>query len=434
MASGPAVADTWERRDESLAHGVLSLAARALPEDSGIELALAGDAQRHDALARVVFVSTAALGRALWPPTPDGLGDAYLRGDFDIEGDIAAVARAGKSFDLGRLGLTDGAALLSAALRLRSGDAPARPLTHRVHLAGPRHSITRDREAVQFHYDVGNSFYALWLDQRMTYSCAHFASPAVELDAAQEAKLDLVCRKLALRPGQRLLDIGCGWGSLIVYAAERYGVEATGVTLSEEQARVAADRAREHRVAGHVRALVLDYRQLDDLGSFDAVASIGMFEHVGRAMLPTYFAAAHRSLRPGGFFLNHGIAVPAPPARHRPTLHLGAGFISTRIFPDGELVTVTDAVTQAERAGFELVHAESLRPHYALTLAHWVRRLEAAREQACSLVSEEVYRAWHLYLAGSRVGFERGELDVSQLLLQRRPTDGSVPRPLQPWW
>ena len=206
------------------------------------------------------------------------------------------------------------------------------------------------------------------------------------------------------------------------------------VALISERLRRIDERARALHVADRVRALVLDYRDLGRLGPFDAVASIGMFEHVGGAMLPAYFAAAHRALRPGGLFLNHGIATAAMPQRRLPTLRFGADFIGRHVFPDGELVTVSEAVARAERACFELIHAESLRPHYALTLAEWVRRLESARETARSIVEEEIYRTWRLYMAGSRVGFERHELDVAQLLLARRDEASSASRGLRPSW
>ncbi len=421
-------------RAEPLARRVLSLVARALPADADVELGLAGDQPASDVRARVVFSSPAALGRALWPPTPDALGDAYLRGDFDIEGDVAAVSRTGASFDLGRLAWTERAALLRDIVRLRAGAGSGRALARRVPLRGRRHTVARDRAAVRFHYDVGNDFYALWLDPRMAYSCAYFATPEMDLDAAQEDKLDLVCRKLALRPGQRLLDIGCGWGSLIVYAAERYGVEAVGVTLSEEQAREAGTRARGAGAAERVRALVLDYRELARLGPFDAVASIGMFEHVGSANLREYYAAAYRALRPGGLFLNHGIATAEFSQRELPRVRMQADFIGKHVFPDSELVTIAEALDRARGTGFEVLDVQSLRPHYALTLAAWVRRLEGARDQAIALAGEDVYRTWRLYMAGVRLGFERGELDVLQALLAKPASGGPAPRPLRPWW
>lgn len=420
--------------ERALARRVLASAQAALSGEHRVEFALSGDPPSGAASARVVFRSPGALGRALWPPTADALGDAYLRGDFEIEGDIAAVARAGTSFDLSRLGWVARLALACRVLTLRRQAEASPPILRRARLHGRRHSVGRDRAAVRFHYDVGNRFYALWLDRSMTYSCAYFASPQTDLDGAQRAKLDLVCRKLALRPGDRLLDIGSGWGSLIAHATEHYAVTALGVTLSEAQARYTNDQAAEQGLADRCVARVLDYRELRALGTFDAVASIGMFEHVGRANLPDYFAAAYRALRPGGLFLNHGIAETAPAAWRLPLPHLGTDFVGAHVFPDGELVTVPAASAAARRAGFELIDLQSLRPHYALTLAAWLRRLEAAREVAIAEAGEEVYRTWRLYLAGAQMAFERGELDVAQLLLARPGPGAPAERALRPWW
>ena len=234
----------------------------------------------------------------------------------------------------------------------------------------------------------------------------------------------------------RLLDIGCGWGSLVMYAAERYGVEAVGITLSDAQARWAGEAIAPRGLDGRVRVEIRDYRDVAELGTFDAVASVGMFEHVGRERLAEYFGAALGALRPGGLFLNHGIATTTTGGGLRPRwLRFGdAGFVGRYVFPDGELVTVEDAVGFARRAGFELLEVQSLRPHYALTLKAWVERLEASAGQARELVDEEVYRTWRIYMAAARGGFEDGSLDVVQLLLARPSGDGPAPLPLRPWW
>ncbi len=378
-------------------------------------------------MARVVIHGPDALGRLLWPPTPDALAEGYLRGDLDIEGDVGIAIDAGQALDLARLDWTARRRLIRWGLELRRGTAAGPSLARASRLRGPRHSRARDLEAVRFHYDVGNEFFGLWLDRRLTYSCAYFASPEQPLDEAQEAKLDLIGRKLGLRPGQRLLDIGCGWGSLIGRAAERFGVRAVGVTLSQKQADHALALAAEH--GWSASAEVRDYRDLADLGTFDAVASVGMFEHVGRANLPAYFRAAFAATRPGGRFLNHGIASP------------GAGrsgergrFVDRYVFPDGELVPVDVAIRAAREAGFEVVDLQSLRPHYALTLAAWVRGLEAHWAEALAAAGPEVARTWRLYMSAARLGFERGDLEVYQLLLARPADDGPAERPLRPWW
>jgi cyclopropane-fatty-acyl-phospholipid synthase len=420
----------------ALAREVLALLRRALPPGCRLEFALASDAPSEgSAAARVVVRGPDALARLLYPPSADTLGEAYLRGDIDIEGDIWTVVDAGQSFDVRRLG-RDLPRLVRLWLRLRSGAAPTPSLRRMARLSGTRHSRARDLAAVRFHYDVGNDFYALWLDRRLVYSCAYFETPETTLDDAQEAKLDLICRKLRLERGMRLLDIGCGWGSLVIYAAERYGVEAVGITLSEAQADWAGGEIARRGLAGTVRVEIRDYRDIAELGAFDAVASVGMFEHVGRERLAEYFAAALGALGAGGLFLNHGIATTETGGRLRPRwLRFGeGGFVGRYVFPDGELITVEDAAGFARRAGFELLDVQSLRPHYALTLKAWVERLEASADRARQLVDEEVYRTWRIYMAAARGGFEDGSLDVAQLLLARPRWNGPADLPLRPWW
>ena len=431
-----AIATVSDRR-LALARKVLVLLRRALPPGTRLEIALASDAQPgRSAAARVVVRGPDALGRLLWPPSADALAEAYLRGDIDIEGDIWTAVDAGRSFDVRRVGW-ELPRLARLGFDLRRGVAPAPELRRRARLSGRRHSQARDLAAVRFHYDVGNDFYALWLDSRLVYSCAYFETPETSLDAAQEAKLDVICRKLNLGPGMRLLDIGCGWGSLVVFAAERYGVDATGITLSAAQAMWATEEIRRRGLEGRALASVRDYRDLGGgLGTFDAVASVGMFEHVGRERLGEYFAAARAALRPGGLFLNQGIAATSTGGPRGPRrLRFGdGGFVGRYVFPDGELVTVEDAIGFARRAGFELIDTHRLRPHYALTLKAWVERLEASADRARELVDEEVYRTWRVYMAAARRGFEDGSLDVAQLLLARPGDDGPAPLPIRPWW
>jgi cyclopropane-fatty-acyl-phospholipid synthase len=419
----------------ALARRVLALVRRTLPTESPIEIVLAEAADgKRSSPVRVVVAGADAVARILWPPTPDALGESYLRGDIDIEGDIWTAVEAGRAFDPRRLG-RDLPLLVRLAIRLRSGIGATPPLRRVARLSGRRHSRARDLAAVRFHYDVGNEFYALWLDRRLTYSCAYFGTPDADLDAAQEDKLELICRKLRLAPGMRLLDIGAGWGSLVLLAAERHGVAATGVTLSEVQATYANERAAAAGLEDRVQVEVRDYRDLGPLGTFDAVASIGMFEHVGRANLPAYFDAAWRALRPGGLFLNHGIATAATRGGQPRWLRFGhEGFVGRYVFPDGELVTVEDAIGFARRAGFDVLDVQSLRPHYALTLTAWVDRLEARAQEARAHVEEEVYRTWRLYMAAARRGFEDGSLDVAQMLLARPSGEGRALLPLRPWW
>jgi len=423
-------------RRHILARQILTLLRRALPPTSQLELVLASDAPPdRTTAASVVIAGPDALARMLWPPSADALGEAYLRGDIEIEGDIWTAIDAGRALDVRRLG-RDLPDLARLGLELRRGAAPAPELRRRARLTGRRHSKARDLAAIRFHYDVGNDFYALWLDARLVYSCAYFETPETNLNGAQEAKLDLICRKLRLERGMRLLDIGCGWGSLVMFAAERYGVEATGITLSAAQAEWATAEIGRRGLDGRAHVTIKDYRDVAELGQFDAVASVGMFEHVGRERLAEYCGAAFTALRPGGLFLNHGIATTATSGGLRPSwLRFGdGGFVGRYVFPDGELVTVEDAIGFARRAGFELLDVQSLRPHYALTLKAWVERLEASAETARELVGEEVYRTWRIYMAASRRGFEEGSLDVAQLLLARPGGDGPANLPLRPWW
>ena len=428
------MAGSKERR-VALAREAIALTRRALPAGK-LEIVLAQDAAPDRSTpARVVVSGPDALARLLWPPSPDGFGEAYLRGDVDIEGDIWTAVDAGRSFNLRRLG-RHVPRLVRVGMELRRGAKPAPVLRRVARMSGPRHSPARDLAAIRFHYDVGNAFFGLWLDRRLTYSCAYFETPETTLDTAQEAKLDLICRKLRLRLGMRLLDIGCGWGSLVIFAAERYGVEATGITLSVAQAEWASAEIRSRGIGGQASVAILDYRDLGRLGRFDAISSVGMFEHVGRERMDAYFGAAFGALRPGGLFLNHGIATTATPQglRARWTRFGDGGFVGRYVFPDGELVTVEDAAGFARRAGFELIDVQRLRPHYALTLKAWVERLEASADRARELAGEEIYRAWRLYMAAARRGFEEGSLDVAQLLLARPGTDGRAELPLRPWW
>ena len=442
-AFNPVDAGPVERRI-ALARAIVRLLSAAIGESAAIRIELLDGTSGvpiigDPPLATIRIHGPDAVGRIIWPPTPDSIAEAYLRGDAEIEGEVMAAIAAAQAIDLRRLG-TDGARqLVRWSWELRRHTPPAPPLARSARMTGARHSRARDMAAIRFHYDVGEEFYRLWLDGRMTYSCAYFErpdDPAADLDAAQEAKLDLICRKLDLQPGQRLLDIGCGWGSLIGYAAERYGVEAVGITLSERQANEANRRAAQAGLGHLVRAEVRDYRDLAELGVFDAVASVGMFEHVGTGNLAAYFRAAYDAVRPGGRFLNHGIAQARRPPRLGPDLRPTASrFVGRYVFPDGELVPVEGASLVARHAaGFELLDIQLLRPHYALTLAAWVARLEANWDATVAAAGVEVARTWRLYMSAARFGFETGELEVAQLLFARPTAAGPAPRPLRPWW
>src|SRR5436309_1943159 len=268
-----------------------------------------------------------------------------------------------------------------------------------------------DRRAISFHYDVSNDFYALFLDKRMVYTCAYYRRPDGDLDQAQEDKLDLVCRKLRLAPGERLLDIGCGWGSLVMWAAERYGVEAHGVTLSAAQAEWAGSAIRRAGLEGRARVEHLDYRDLPAGLRFEKIAAVGVIEHIGIRNYPAYFARVHRLLQPGGLFLNHGITHEKHWRRTSQT-----EFFERHVFPNAELDNVSHTLDALEQARFEILDVEALRAHYARTTRQWVERLQANAEQARALVGERVYRTWLLYLAASAVSFMQGSIGLCRRL------------------
>jgi len=348
-----------------------------------------------------------------WSPSELALGEAYLYNDLDIEGDISSAFLLADRLVHLRLGLAERLRFSRLLLSLPSSGRHMRGRPAK-RLRGPLHSIGRDQQAVTYHYDMSNAFYSLWLDERMVYSCAYFMDPGDNLDTAQERKLDYLCRKLRLQRGERVLDIGCGWGGLVIHAAKNYGVQAHGITLSRPQADLANERIRQARLSGRCRVDVRDYREIHEPESYDKLVSVGMFEHVGESRLLEYFRGAFRLLRPGGVFLNHGIAcnsgVPPLP---------GPAFSDHYIFPDGELLPLGTTLRAAEERGFEVRDVESLRDHYVLTLRHWVQRLDARREEACSVTDEKTYRLWRLYLAGAAHKFRMGQNSVYQVLLSK---------------
>jgi len=383
----------------------------------------------------IVLRSPQAVRRLIWTPGELGLARAYVAGELDAEdGELYDVFRALSS--AGRLepgneppgpSPAQRLALLRTGLALGVvGREPAPPPEEiRVARYGRRHSRRRDAAAVSHHYDVGNDFYRLVLGPSMVYSCAVWDSPDVGLEAAQEAKLDLVCRKLALRPGMRLLDVGCGWGSLALHAASRYGADVVGITLSQEQALLARKRVAEAGLTGRVDIRVQDYRAVDD-GPFDAISSVGMAEHVGRAELPRYAAALAALLQPGGRLLNHAISWDAGETVWRPD-----SFIARYVFPDGELISIGDMLNALTTADLEVLDVEALRRHYALTLRAWVRNLDAHWDAAVAETSEGRARVWRLYMSASALAFEAGAMGINQVLLQRR---GGTPPPLRRDW
>lgn len=376
----------------------------------------------------VVVRSRRALRRMAWSPGQLGLGRAYVAGEIDVEGDMFATFSALTS--VGRLAERTPVPGPSARDRLRLALTAARlgalgpeplppPEEHVLDGHGGRHTRHRDAAAIAHHYDVGNDFYALVLGPSMVYSCAVWDDETARmdlregLDRAQEAKLDLVCRKLGLAPGMRMLDVGCGWGSLALHAAERHGATVVGVTLSMEQATLARKRAAAAGLTDRVEIRVQDYREVAD-APFDAVSSVGMAEHVGADRIPGYVARLHELVRPGGRLLHHAIAWNAPERSWDSDT-----FIARYVFPDGELVGLAAMVGALERGGFEVLDVEPLRRHYALTLRAWVQRLEESWDRAVAATSEGRARVWRLYMAASALGFESGQLGVNQVLVRR---------------
>ena len=370
----------------------------------------------------VVLRDPAVIAHLLHEPNDLGLGRAWVAGQLDVEGSLDAVVGLRRSYYGVTLSARDRALAARAAWRAGGLAAFRRPprLESEIAITGRRHSRRRDSEAVRHHYDVPDAFYRHVLGPSMVYSCAYFETPEDSLEEAQERKLDLICRKLRLRPGDRLLDIGCGWGSLIIHAATHYGVRGLGVTLSPVQAEVARRRIAAARLDGVLEVRVADYRELSE-GGFDAVASVGMYEHVAARDYGAYAGTVARLLAPGGRFLNHGIAhIQAGPDHDRT-------FMRRFVFPDAELKPVTQILHALEGAGFELRDVESLREHYVLTLRRWLANLEAGREAAIAAGGAERERVWRLYMTGAANAFATAEITVFQSLLVQRGSAHRLP-------
>jgi cyclopropane-fatty-acyl-phospholipid synthase len=366
------------------------------------------------------------LRQMFWPWNKAGVAEAYIYDDFDIEGDIQAFFGLVRHLLGRKFGVREKLSLLGKLLALPSGGRPHNG-RQPVQLRGKQRSLERDRQAISYHYDLSYDFFALWLDRSLVYSCAYFTSPDNDLDTAQQAKLDYICRKLRLRPGERLLDLGAGWGGLVLHAVRHYGVTALGITLSRRQVEWGNERIRQAGLEGRCRLEYRDYRELGDADEpegYDKLVSVGMIEHLGEAMMPTFFRQAWRLLRPGGVFLNHGITLKADTPFPRWT-----AFARRYVFPDGELRPITPTLRDSEKAGFEIRDVESLREHYALTLQHWLQRLEAHHDEACRLTDEATYRTFRLYLAGAMNGFQSGVYNLYQTLLAK--PDQGAGRPSQ---
>ena len=355
-----------------------------------------------------VRLKAAEAATVLANPSMLSLAEAYIEGHADFEGDVREAIRGAEAITRSRRRLFDAG------------------------VTRARHTKRADREAIRHHYDVSNEFYALWLDPRMVYSCAYFKEEADTLETAQLQKLDHICRKLRLQPGEKFLDVGCGWGALVIRAAEKYGVDATGITLSENQFRLANERIRAAGLEGRCRVLLEDYRDHPGEGIYDKVASVGMFEHVGLENLSVYFAAIQKLLREGGLFMNHGITSADTENR---SVGMGAGeFIGRYVFPKGELPHLHLVVREMSDQAFEVHDVECLRPHYAKTLEHWSENYERNFERAIQASDERTARIWRLYLAGCAHGFDQRWMSIYQVLASRQTKPGRAALPLTRAW
>jgi len=387
-----------------------------------------------DSPITITVRSPVAVSYLAQAPGSMGLARAYVSGHLDVDGDMYTALARMMPAQRSDIGLAERLALLRqlggpGVLLPRVAPPPQEVRVSRRRLTGRRHSRGRDASAISHHYDVSNTFYEWVLGPSMTYTCACYPTPDATLEQAQAHKFDLVARKLALQPGMRLLDVGCGWGGMVMHAAREYGVRALGVTLSAEQASWAQRAIKEAGLSSLAEVRHLDYRDVTEDG-FDAVSSIGLTEHIGKAQLPSYFAFLYGKLRPQGRILNHCITrtVSSEP-NSRPD-----GFIYRYVFPDGELEAPGLLMTRMHDAGFEVRHTENLREHYAMTLAGWCANLDRHWDEAVSEVGQGTARVWRLYMAGSRLAFERNEIQLHQMLGVRPGPAGEAGMPLRPDW
>jgi len=383
---------------------------------------------------RITVRSPVAVSYLAQAPGSLGLARAYVSGHIDVDGDMyTALARMtpvqqvhlSMQEKLRLLGQLGGPKLLYP----RVPPPPQEVRVHRRWLGGRRHSKGRDANAISHHYDVSNTFYEWVLGPSMAYTCACYPHEDATLEEAQDYKHDLVARKLGLQPGVRLLDVGCGWGGMVRHAAREYGVKALGVTLSAQQAAWAQRAIEDAGLSGLAEVRHLDYRDVQEAG-FDAISSIGLTEHVGKAQLPAYFSFLHSKLKPGARLLNHCITRPDDGV----SAHNVGGFINRYVFPDGELEGPGYLASRMNDAGFEIRHEENLREHYALTLAGWCANLDAHWDEAVAEVGQGTARVWRLYMAGCRLGFERNVVALHQILGVRLEADGRSGMPLRPDW
>jgi len=410
------VSDPYRRRDpapfynsaNNAAHNILKLIMADYPGPVAIKLWNGENVIGNNAsTCQIIFRHPSPLRDLVLHRDLVRLAEAFLVGDIDIEGDIESL------FDL----------VEYLIQHMPHWPTRIRMLRHALHLPNDDYidsssqirSTPEERQnslaSIAYHYDMGNDFYSQWLDPQMLYSCAYFTNTTQSLASAQHDKLDYICRKLRLAPGQTLLDIGCGWGALVIWAARNYGVQSYGITLSEQQYEYAVKRIHQEGLDKQVMIELRDYRDLDHAARFDRVVSVGMFEHIGIANFPAYFKIVKHALKPGGLFLNHSITNDTGWQRN-PLTH----FINRYVFPDGELARISDMCTAMEQAGFEIIDVEGLRRHYNLTLRCWIQALEAHHDRVVDMVGEATYRVWRLYMAGTAYYFDEGSMGLYQVL------------------
>ncbi len=379
----------------------------------------------------MVLTRPDALYRMMVPPSKRAAAEAYVNGDLEIEGDFIAgvdvVRRLSRKLSLG-----DVAAVVPSVLRLKQSDNGRGQLAKPV-LTGGRHSKDRDKAAIRFHYDIGTDFYAIWLDQRMVYSCSYFPTGQETLDESQERKLDHICRKLRLQPGETFLDFGCGYGGLVMHAAERYGVQARGITISKAHGEFAQRRIQEKGLGDRCRVDIMDYRELPRDQQYDKIAAIGIIEHVGENRLDDYFKLVWDLLKPGSVFLNHGICWPGSNRSYQRKLDrlpMGKNFIQRHIFPDLDLLPLHTILRSAGKSGWEVRDVENLREHYTMTLRKWLENLDANWDKAVAEVGEPTARIFRAYLGYSSYSFQIGDINLIHTLFAKPDAHGRVEIPL----
>ncbi|GAA1294848.1 cyclopropane-fatty-acyl-phospholipid synthase [Planotetraspora silvatica] len=406
---------------------------KVVGSDAGVQFEAydGSKAGASDADIRIEVKSPAAVAYLAKAPGELGLARAYVSGHLDVHGDMYTLLDRMWSLTLNDLPLSEKVAAIRSLgtkpLLMRATPPPQEMRRSAMARLGSRHAKQRDAEAIHHHYDVSNKFYEWVLGPSMAYTCAVFPSADATLEEAQYAKFDLVAKKLDLQPGMRLLDVGCGWGGMVMHAAREYGVKGLGVTLSRQQAEWAQKAIAEAGLSELAEVRYMDYRDVPETG-FDRVSSIGLTEHIGKEQLPSYFSFLYGKLKPGGRLLNHCITRPTGTEK---TINKG-GFINRYVFPDGELESVGYLVRQMEDIGYEIRHEENLREHYALTLREWCKNLDAHWDEAVAEVGEGTARVWRLYMAGCVVGFERNKIQLHQVLGVRLDDQADAHVPLRP--